>query len=374
MEAELTKLWEELLTVSPIHKRDDFFEIGGHSLLALRFLARIEKQYGKKISLATLFQSPTIEKFTGILLGETTSAVETPGIGKLQPLGVKPAFFWVNGWPTIRNLALEIGTDQPFYTVNLPDDHDLTPPYNVAEIAARYIRIIQEAQPHGPYMLGGWCRAGLIAYEIAQQLQKQGEEIALVGLFDTWSPTYLTRYSDSEARRARMQLRWERFRFHGKNVLTKGFREAIAYTIYHLRNIQDRFKVSSLRRSYRLKNMLGLSIAKQSYTETEMIFLATNDYRPKAFSGRTILFRFDEYKDWKYWDPNLGWGEYLAGDLEVHEVPGRHNSEYFFTGPHLAAVARAMANAVNGGPIPSSASRPKLQQIEPSATATLSRS
>jgi thioesterase domain-containing protein len=342
IEAALSRMWEELLQTSSINRADDFFDLGGHSLLATRLLARIEKVFGRKIGLATLFQSSTVEKLAAVLVGE----LDVTGISALQPQGTRSPFFWINGWPTIRNLAVELGLDQPFYSVNLPDDHDLTVPYAVSEIADRYLKIIRQAQPYGPYMLGGWCRAGLIAYEIAQKLKADGETVKLVGLFDTWSPTYLARYSKSEARHARRQLRMERFWFHLGVLRRKSPKAAYDYMVYHLRNVEDRYKVASLRFKYRLKTKFGLPVDRKVYTETEMIFLATNEYRPKPLDSRVVLFRFDEYKDWKYWDPNLGWDEYLKAGFDVHEVPGRHNSEYFFVGPHLPEVARQMAAAI----------------------------
>ncbi len=345
LESKLTKIWEELLDVSPIATDADFFELGGHSILATRMLARAEKVSDKRVTLAAFFQSPTIHHLSGMLLGENGFGPSIPGVAPLQPEGSKPPFFWINGWPSVRNLALEIGTDQPMYSVNLPDLGMLKPPYDVKEIARRYTEIIRQARPHGPYYLGGWCRAGLIAYEVAQQLCEAGEETGLLALFDTWSPTYLEKYSKSEARQARIQLRLERIRFHLNNLRRKPMREALPYAVYHARNVWERVKVSMLKSAYHAKTELGLSVSNKVHNETEIIFLATGAYKPQRYAGNVILFRFDEYKNWKYWDPRLGWDEYFK-QLEVHEIPGRHDSAYFFVGPHLPSVGKAIAQSI----------------------------
>lgn len=343
IEAELTRIWEELLAVSPISPADDFFELGGHSLLATRLLARIDKTFGKTIALATLFQAPTIRQLTALLLGQDTVG-SIPGLVALQAKGSKTPLFCLHGIPSMRNLAEELGPDQPFYSVNLPEEMDLKPPYSVERLAALHIQTIQKVQPEGPYRLIGWCREGLLAYEVAQQLQAKGESIDFVVMFDTWIPEYLSRFSKREARAARKSFEIERLRLHGQKMRQMGVVDAMGYLRETLGQVlNDRIRHTRWRLSYRLDTSTETHITKHR-SQDEILLLAVSQYLPKKFDGRVLLFRSDKYRTWRHWDSALGW-RYLLPHLQVHEVPGIHDS--MLTGPHLPEIARSIAAAVS---------------------------
>jgi thioesterase domain-containing protein/acyl carrier protein len=344
IEADLTKIWEELLSVQPISRTADFFELGGHSLLATRLLARVEKKFGKQIPLATLFQAPTIRQLTTVLQGGD-AVPSAPGVVALQASGSRTPLFCLHGIPSMRNLALELGSDQPFFSVNIANVAELTPPYSVEQLAALHIKTIRKVQPEGPYFLIGWCREGLLAYEVAQQLRAQRERVDLIAMFDTWIPKYLSRFSTDEARRARRSFEVARVGLHAQKLRQMRRREMPGYLWEQLSQVfRDRFRHFKWRTQYRLETGVGSAVTGKQRSQDEILLLATQSYRPKAYDGRVILFRSDKYRTWKYWDRALGWSHTLS-DLTVHEVPGVHDS--MLTGPQLSLIAQAIKSAMD---------------------------
>ncbi len=156
-EQRMAAIWERILGLSKISAAANFFEIGGHSLLAAQLVARIEQAFGQKIPLAKLFQAPTIQQLSALLIGKTAPQ-GIPGLVALQAKGSRPPIFCLHGVPSMRLLAAELGDNQPFFVVNLPEDNKLKPPYRVEDIAAIHLETIQQVQPQGPYFLMGWCR------------------------------------------------------------------------------------------------------------------------------------------------------------------------------------------------------------------------
>ena len=188
MHYQLLNIWEELHSVRPIGIRDNFFHLGGHSLLAARLVARIEQVFGTKISLSTLFARPTIEGLTFALQQQTQLDLRSPLI-PVQITGSKKPFFflhgdWTGGAYYCFTLARQAGQDQPFYVLEpfVFNNNQAIP--TIESLAASYLELIRSVQPEGPYYLGGFCNGGVIAYEIAQQLQKQGQQVDFLVLVD----------------------------------------------------------------------------------------------------------------------------------------------------------------------------------------------
>ncbi len=347
VQKQLTRIWQELLDVNAVDPASDFFELGGHSLLATRMLARIDKVFGKKIPLAALFASPTIQSLTDLIAGKETSAFSPhaaalafaiPGLVPVQPKGARPAIFCVHGIPSMKLLARELGDDQPFYLVHLPERAG-EPTYDVEAIAAVHLTTIRKAQPRGPYFLTGWCREGLLALEVAHQLQAANQEVALVTIFDTWIPKYLSRFSPREALRARRLFEVERALLHVRKLREMGAGQALRYVWNEARQVLgDRMRYARMHVSYRLHS------EKSRPSQDEALFIAAGRYAAKPYAGRVQLFRSDKYRTWKYWDRALGWSEMLPA-LTVEEIAGYHDS--MLTGSELPRIARAITQAMN---------------------------
>jgi thioesterase domain-containing protein/acyl carrier protein len=192
LERQLVQIWEDILDVSPIGVQDNFFDLGGHSILGIRLMARIDEQFEKKLPLATLFQAGTIEQLAQILRQENASLPWSPLV-PIQPNGSQPPFFCIPGAGGnviyLYYLARHLGSDQPFYGLQAWGlDGQSNPCTKVEQMAAQYIEAIQALQPNGPYLLGGHSYGGLVAFEMARQLLHQGQKVALLAILDTPAP------------------------------------------------------------------------------------------------------------------------------------------------------------------------------------------
>jgi amino acid adenylation domain-containing protein len=188
---QLVHLWEELLEARPIGIRDNFFSLGGHSLLAARLVNGIEQIFGKKIPLATFFAGPTIEQLAEILEQDVTIA-EAPVVAVQAGGSRRPLFYMhedrIGGAYYCFPLADRLGPEQPFYTIEpYKFDEQQAPPRFEAMVAA-HVKSLQAVQPEGPYLLGGFCIGGLLAYEMARQLRAQGQQVDLLVLIDPTAP------------------------------------------------------------------------------------------------------------------------------------------------------------------------------------------
>ena len=216
---QLTQIWEDLLNVQPISIKDNFFALGGHSLLAARLFNTIERIFGKKLPLSTLYSGATIEYLAEVIMGEENVSSRTPLVA-VQVAGAKRPFFflhgdWAGGGFYCLNLARDIGTDQPFYVLEPYKFEGMRVPPSLEAMASAHLKALQALQPEGPYLLGGFCNGGLMAYEIARQLQASGEEVEMLALIDPATPTphgavrkFIKRVGKLTGIREEKQLEW----------------------------------------------------------------------------------------------------------------------------------------------------------------------
>ena len=180
MEATLVEVWEDVLDRAPIGVTDDFFELGGHSLLAIRMLAEVEKRTGIRISPRVLFENATIRHLA--MAAWRPDAETRPAMALVQRGGsLTPLFFlhgdFVEGGLYCVKLARCIGAERPFYAIDPHGVHDVAP-RSIEEMARQRLELVRQAQPGGPYALGGFCNGALVAFEMARQLEAAGEKVA----------------------------------------------------------------------------------------------------------------------------------------------------------------------------------------------------
>jgi thioesterase domain-containing protein len=237
----------------------------------------------------------------------------------------KPPLFCLQGVLLYQTVAQHVETDRPIYGVYLPEEVELLKtgkydPVNsvfssIPRIASRYLQSIRSVQPHGPYYLAGSSFAGLIAFEMAQQLRAAGEEVALVAMFDSWMITKLP---------LQRRLRGHRDLFlkHGFSYLldkvhhrTKGIRRKIGLTpVYEQIGQGDRVADGPSR----------VSAEVQHDILDEVNARAARSYQPLPYPGRFVLFRATEQAFFSEHLPDLGWQSFAAGEFEVIDVPGSH--------------------------------------------------
>lgn len=188
----LQRIWEKLLAVSPISINDDFFELGGRSLLAASLVAACNREFAIELPLRVLFDHPTIEALA-IAIRNNAKRQSYRALVPLRTAGSRRPLFCVHpaGGTAFRYMPLIhcLGADQPVYGLQasgLEANESLAP--SLVTMAASYIDAVRVAQPHGPYQLLGWSFGGLVAYEMAHQLRSAGEQIALLALLDTPRP------------------------------------------------------------------------------------------------------------------------------------------------------------------------------------------
>src|SRR5262249_11214145 len=190
-ELRVLKIWEDVLRLRQLALDQNFFDAGGHSLLAAQLIQKIEQAFGTRLTMAAVFQAPTVRQMAALLRGQT-SKLPVADLIPLQPRGTKPPFFCicVDAGPMYLNLLKHFDPQRPFLGVEPTPMllHHVETPYQMEAIATILVRAIRDFQHAGPYYLGGYCISGLLAYEVARVLESQGHQVAAVGMFLTSNP------------------------------------------------------------------------------------------------------------------------------------------------------------------------------------------
>lgn len=188
VERRLHAVWCSVLGLDSVGVNESFFDVGGHSLLAVRLFTRMEQELGNRLPLATLIAAPTIAQLAAVIRRERPTP-SWDSLVPLQPAGSRTPIFLLhepNGLVLVyRDLVRRLGADQAVYGLqSVGLDRRRQPLTRIPDMAAHYVGELRSVQPRGPYLLGGFCYGGVLAIEMAHQLQRAGEDVALVALFD----------------------------------------------------------------------------------------------------------------------------------------------------------------------------------------------
>lgn len=335
IEVSLTRMWRDLLGMRSVGANDNFFELGGHSLLAARLIARVEREFGIRLSLAALFQAPTVNQLAALVRSDSTHwrAEAIP----IQPAGSCPPFHCVGGGPMFYSLAKRLGLDQPFLGVLAPDGAALPSPYRLEDYAADQVESLRRIQADGPYFLGGWSASATLAYEVAQQLRAQGQEVSLLVLFDGANPA-------SEPRNGRISWIAARLRFHALNLARGGVGNMRPYLRARWKALKSLSWPHIWSVSYRLHQRLGRRLPRWMQDQSDIWLHCYYQYRPQRYPGRVLLFRRGSQEDTPPVDELLGWGGLFTGRFEVCEVPGDHRE--IFREPNVRVMAEKLSESL----------------------------
>ena len=324
-ERKLTQIWAEALRLRAIGVTDNFFALGGHSLLAARLFTAVEKEFGQKLPLTTLLHAPTIRQLAAALAQPQSWSALVP----LQSAGNKPPFFCVHavGGNVLEyyELAQQISRDQPFYGLQSRGlDGNSAPLISIAEMAAHYLQEIRQLQPQGPYFLGGRSFGGVVAYEMAQQLRAQGQEVALVALLDTDPIGWLKRFPPHLAQQYRARFLKLRIHRHLQNLRGLRLRDKLNY----LREKADykKRKLATLRwQMSRLFHAEQETLLPDALREVEEFnYQAARNYVPAKYPGSvTFIYAQEEVSTT---ENIFGWETLATGGVKVIAVPGNHQS------------------------------------------------
>jgi thioesterase domain-containing protein/acyl carrier protein len=331
-ETRLAAIWSAVLGRDRIGINQDFFAIGGSSVLAIETCVRIEQQTGIEVPLATFFESPTIESLASHLgRGRTDSPATRPIIVDLRrTTSQREPLFCLLGVHLYQKLAFALPDDRPVVGMHLPFRYvpgsDQRP--SVPQMARGYIELIRARQPHGPYYLAGLCFGGIVAFEVARQLEAHGEQVALVTIFDGMLP------NGAHADQLRRLMAYARTGLTRPDRLRAGLRRRVTALLKRL----PRPAVS------RPGALLDVEIDGPE-ADAEVERFAANI---TPIAGRLLVIRAleDRYPDWVRVEPHLGW-QGLSGDLVTRDVPATHLG--LLRDPHVQVVARAIADAMAMG-------------------------
>jgi len=346
LESTMTQIWSQVLGIQPIGVRDNFFDLGGHSLLAVRLFAQIEKEFGTKIPLASLFTSGTVEALVQLICQEQElvnqgsasvngSNATWSSLVKIQTKGSKPPLFFIHplGGEILcyHSLALHLGSEQPVYGLQPKGLDGKQPPYTqIEQMASYYIQEIQTIQPNGPYFLGGYSFGGMIAFEMAQQLHRLGEKVGFLVMIDTSLPGCEQRAPF----RKRVFLHLNHVLQQGPAYLGKKF---VGWREWGTYNLKQRYK-------HHLSVVHQISDTDEHLKVIDANVQARDEYVIQVYPGRITLLRTeDQYRDEAVgiqYDPLFGWGNVVAGGIDLHYVPGSHLS--VLKEPHVRVVAEKL--------------------------------
>src|ERR1041384_997395 len=378
LEKQLAEIWEELLHVSPIGIRDNFFDLGGHSLLSVRMMSRIEQLTGQRLPLATLFESATIENLAASLLAHNensahSSIIEINKRGTKQPLFFLHGDFNGGGFYCL-NLARALGEDQPFFAIQPHGLDDGPIPSTIESMAQCHLRTLRELQPTGPYLLGGYCNGATIAFEMARILESQGEKLDLVVLLCA-SVSSALRFKLLQrivnclgvVERLGTEQKLDRFLAYRERLIRvkeiqNYYRERLADISgmtpgNRIDLIRERASVAlpNLARAFASVRKNGERQSPKSETDATGPIVedrrkranaayarAIQGYVPGRFCGPVTLLWPSELTLEDPNDPTAGWSR-VASDVDVHMVPGGHIT---CVTNHVTDLARALSTCL----------------------------
>ncbi len=347
VEKVLAEIWGQLLGVEGVGIRDNFFDLGGHSLIAVRLFNEIADRFGADLPLSVLIQSPTIAGLgeivrtqTGADLGEVAEGgarADDSKAGRAMqhrfvvpmhagPVADRTPIFIVAGMfgnvLNLSHMAHLLGEERPFYALQARGLYGDAKPHESFEEAARdYIEEIRKIQPSGPYILGGFSGGGIAAYEIARQLVAAGEQIRQVIMLDT--PLRQNRHF-SVLDRASMS--WQGFNAGGWRYLTRKVRERITWEKEQRARRREQRAAAPVDplqfQSRRIGDAFLRSLARYRVVKSDLridLFRPKLDVRFRLSGGRRVDSQRNYVAEDNHWAP-------YSEKLHVHVVPGNHDS------------------------------------------------
>lgn len=345
VERTLTGFWQDLLGIEEVGVCDNFFDLGGHSLIAVRLFAMIKKAYRIEFPISVLFEAPTIETCAALIIQQIGEQTETaPDMSNengqqqeatapesrythIVPMhqagdSQKAPFFLVAGMYgnvlNLRHLAHLIGADRPFYGLQARGLFgDVAPHDDLKEAARDYLAELRQVQPHGPYMIGGFSGGGLTAYEMAHQLREAGEEVSLVVMLDTPLPV-----RRALSKKDRMKIQWLELKGGGLGYLYRWAKNRILWEFEKRRPAAETEEADTQFHNAEIETAFYRALPK---------------YQVQSWDGRVALYRPPLVGKWQvaqdrwvnsertYVLEDNDWGQFVP-DLHVTEVPGDHDS------------------------------------------------
>ena len=337
LEARLQTIWAETLGVDHVGLNDDYFTLGGDSLQAVELFLRIEKELGRKLPRAVLFEAATVADMARRIEDVTPPRC----IVTIQPNGRRPPFFCIhdrNGEVlNFRELSRLVGDEQPFYGIqSLGLDGSPVPFTNIEDMAAFYVREIQKVQAAGPYYVGGYSFGGRAAIAIANRLRALGEEVALLAILDTPSGVGRTT-ADADDWLAR----------HWRNIRAMSLASLPGYLLVRVKNaavvayVAARFKIMAAVWRYCVKR--GRPMPRIFGRPVDTNDMISRHMPTQSYDGDATFFK-GELRPLSHTDIHEGWRQLVKGTLEMRQISGEHNE--ILDPPHVQVLARELTDCL----------------------------
>ncbi len=415
----IAQMWGEMLGVARVSASDNFFDLGGHSLLAVQVINKLKRKTGKVLPLTALLEAPTVETLAALIepppAEGDAGAASAPAAGgghpvpaaaamprtvvRIRPGGDKRAIFFVHDGKgetlLYRTLALKLDAGHPIYGLQPEMRSDGSYVHTrIVDMAAAHVDALRSVQPEGPYLLTGLCAGGVIAFEMARQLQDAGQQTLFVGIMDA---------ADVHAEEKPFRLTQNRLnRFLGTlndasggstlqrigKAVPKMLAKTKNFALYEVQSRLEQFQNARKVKAMRDQAERGDAMAPVAEEDHGLDFLkmyevAHKEHQPQGVfrGGDVVLFRAmkgdgtaadEAYVD-IYSDPLLGWGPRVDGEIGAHDVPGGHSS--MLQEPHVGVLAQAMQASIDAAVQrhdrtgPSAASRPSPASLSQPAGA-----
>lgn len=359
-EAKLLQIWQDVLGIQAISITDNFFDLGGHSLLVARLLDQIAIEFGNNLPLSTLFQASTLEQLATVL----TQPEQFESLLLIRAGGSKSPIFFIHDGDgetmLYRSLAFQLDPERPIYGIQpLASPRHPILHTRIEQMAAYYLEKIRSVQPEGPYWLAGLCAGGVLAYEVARQLQEQGQAIAMVALLDAAEPGAKVRTGHIAHQRfsSLAETLQSQQAEQGTipvlslilNLLAIVGSKAWNTVSYELsssvRQVVDTAKMR-LFRFYLDRGWTPPALCRNLSVRRTYV-LAEQSYVPETtLDAEMVLFRatvgegLDQPYQEIYADPLMGWEERTTQRVCAYDVAGGHSS--MLQEPHVRGLAELM--------------------------------
>jgi amino acid adenylation domain-containing protein len=306
IEKTLSTIWGKALGVEDLGVHDNFFDLGGHSIMGIQMLTQVEQQLSRKLALNSLFQAPTVALFAE-LIKKDEKPLDLLNLAPIQKEGNKLPLFCVHGDEANYFMSRDLGKDQPFWGFfhQGEDGHPLR--YTeVEDIAAHFIRELKQVRPEGPYLLCGFSFGGMVAYEMAQQLKRDGDQVLMLALLDTYAPKLFGEVMQEEAK------------------------------------FYDPLKKAVMRSMVKWQHDKGKVLAPKlrHFNIIDTYDQATYRYDIKPYDGPVLMIKAAASPG----PDHMGWKDLVKGELTLASTPGDHYN--MIKDPHVKTLSKLIEHGI----------------------------
>ena len=332
----VAEMWQEQLGVERVGVNDNFFLLGGDSLLALQLVSQLRRQFNVELAHKAFLEAPTVAEVVA-LIGKDRDAETSTDNGRKHSSALVELQRGDSAYPLVlippsggnlygfQSLVRELGERQTvigMLSKGLGKDEE--PFTSVKAVAGYYIEALREIQLDGPYLLGGHSFGGAVAFEMACQLQAQQQKVALLALFDTPSPDQISVRVNDENEFLRSLI--------DELVpdASESFRQVAA-------SERIPFVMEQMKRVELLPADAALPLATRMLRVWHSDLQALQRYVPETYNGHALFFRARERDGGHPQYPESRWIEMVSDGLQVQVVSGGHHT--MFESPHVESLA-----------------------------------